>query len=94
MIGELLHLLTDPAHWAFEVVTDLILGAVGALAVRPLVRRHDRRHHSVDPVQVHAYEGPDGLLRPQPSRPNPTPHRMNCELPAFLCGHPDHLGER
>lgn len=47
---ELLHLLTDPAHWAFEVITDLMLGAVGAVAVRPLLRRHDRKHHDIKPA--------------------------------------------
>lgn len=50
MLAEtFVELASDPSHWAFEVLTDLVLGGLGALAVRPLigrwVRKHDRDHH-------------------------------------------------
>jgi hypothetical protein len=42
-------LLRDPSHWAFEVTSDLVLGGLGALVARPLIRRavrlHDERNH-------------------------------------------------
>lgn len=43
---EFLHLLTDPAHWAFEAATDLVFGGVGVFFGRFWVRAHDRKHHS------------------------------------------------
>lgn len=46
MINELLYLLTDPAHWAFEGVTDLVFGGVGLLIGRFWLRGHDRKHHA------------------------------------------------
>ncbi len=45
MINELLHLLTDPAHLAFEVVTDLLFGGLGVLWHAAWQRRHDAQHH-------------------------------------------------
>lgn len=48
MVNELLHILADPAHWAFEVITDLLFTGLGALVLRPLVRRHDAKHRPVD----------------------------------------------
>lgn len=38
---EFLHLLTNPAHWAFEVFTDALFAGLGAV----WVRAHDRKHH-------------------------------------------------
>lgn len=48
MVTELLHLLTDPAHWAFEGVTDLVFGGVGILIGRFWLKGHDRKHHNTD----------------------------------------------
>jgi hypothetical protein len=45
-MSELIHLLTNPAHWAFEGVTDLVYGGIGALVGAVWVRRHDRKHHA------------------------------------------------
>lgn len=38
---EFLELLSNPAHWGFEVVTDLLFAGLGAL----WVKAHDRKHH-------------------------------------------------
>lgn len=46
MFEELAHLLTDPAHWAFEGVTDLVFAGVGVLIGRIWVRKHDAKHHA------------------------------------------------
>lgn len=51
MLAEtFIELAGDWHHWAFEGLSDLVLGGLGALAVRPLVKRwvarHDREHHS------------------------------------------------
>lgn len=48
-MSELIHLLTDPAHWAFEGVTDLVFAGLGVLIGRVWVRKHDRKHHTPDP---------------------------------------------
>lgn len=45
-MSELLSLLTDPAHWAFEGVTDLVFAGFGILIGRVWVRAHDRKHHT------------------------------------------------
>lgn len=50
MIAEtFFELSSDWHHWAFELLSDLVLGGLGAIAVRPLVRRwiarHDREEH-------------------------------------------------
>lgn len=57
-LGELLR---DPAHWAFEGITDIVYGAIGALVFAPLwrrlkdriIRRHDAAFH---PEHVHEHD--------------------------------------
>ncbi len=44
-MSEFLHMLGDPAHWGFELVTDLVWTGVGACFMRVWVRSHDRKHH-------------------------------------------------
>jgi hypothetical protein len=47
MWAELTHLLSDPAHWMFEAVTDVALGLLPAKAgFRRWHERHDREEHS------------------------------------------------
>ena len=52
MIDELTHLLTDPAHWIFEGVTDLaytgLILTVGRIPFRRWLRRHDAEAHSTN----------------------------------------------
>ena len=48
---ELVHLLTDWPHWAFEAISGLAYGLLGALVARPLLRRHDEAVHGVDKRQ-------------------------------------------
>lgn len=48
-MDEFLHLLQNPAHWMFEVVTDLVLAVPAYFVGRWQVRRHDRKHHSHQP---------------------------------------------
>jgi hypothetical protein len=47
-MNEIIHILTDPAHWVGEVVMD----ATFTLAAYPIakwrVRAHDRRRHGVE----------------------------------------------
>lgn len=49
MVTELSHLLQDPAHWAFEGITDIVFtGALllaGRIPFRRWLRRHDEQHH-------------------------------------------------
>ena len=45
MIQETLHMLSDPAHWAFEVVSGGIMFAIGAAWHAVWQRGHDRDHH-------------------------------------------------
>lgn len=45
MIGELLHVLADPAHWVAEVVMDGTLTLLALPLMRGLMRRHDRLRH-------------------------------------------------
>jgi len=49
VIREFLHLLSDPAHLAFEVTTTLLIEGLGAALgwpiIKRLIRRHDRREH-------------------------------------------------
>lgn len=44
-----LDLLTDPAHWAFEitvtVIVDIIIIGMMIPFIRRAVRRHDEEHH-------------------------------------------------
>ena len=45
MIAEsFLQLITDAPHWAFEVVSDAVLGLVLYLPLRALWARWHRRH--------------------------------------------------
>jgi hypothetical protein len=44
---EYLHLMHDPSHWMFELSTDLIIGLMLVKPFNWLVKRHDRKHHSV-----------------------------------------------
>lgn len=48
MLTEMLHMLGDPAHWGFEIVSGAIIGVLASPLARRLVRRHDRRHHRVN----------------------------------------------
>ena len=49
MIEEFLHLLGDPAHWAFEAVADGVFFVVGFLVARvPFahwINKHNKEHH-------------------------------------------------
>ncbi len=55
-MGEFVELLGNPAHWGFEVATDLVkfsvVWVVGSLIpdrwnpVKRWVARHDREHHT------------------------------------------------
>lgn len=48
-MSEFLHLMQDPAHWGFEVVSDVVLGLVIWLPARWAFerwhKRHDREKH-------------------------------------------------
>lgn len=50
-MGELVHLLTDWAHWAFEIISGGVFFAAGMLVperfnpAKRLVARHDRKKH-------------------------------------------------
>lgn len=46
MMHELGHLLTDPAHWSFEAITDLTFAVPAYLLGRWRLRVHDRRVHN------------------------------------------------
>lgn len=39
-------LLHDPAHWMFEITTDLIFAAPALVYTHFWVRRHDKAKHS------------------------------------------------
>lgn len=46
MLAEsFVELLKSWPHWGFELLSDALFTAVGALFVKPLVRRHDHKHH-------------------------------------------------
>lgn len=49
-ITEYVHLLHDPAHWAFELTVQLLVDGlligVGWKAAMRWVKRHDRKHHA------------------------------------------------
>lgn len=48
-LNEFLHLLGDPAHWAFELVADTVFTIVGGITFgRWWQKRHDEKHHGVD----------------------------------------------
>lgn len=42
---ELTHILASPAHWIFEVVSDLVFAVPAYFIGRWRVRIHDRRVH-------------------------------------------------
>jgi hypothetical protein len=44
---EILHVLTDPAHWFAEVVMDGTITLIAVYPLRRLLKRHDRRKHNV-----------------------------------------------
>lgn len=43
-MSELTHLLTDPAHMAFEVLSTLIIEGIGAGIAWPFIKRRIRKH--------------------------------------------------
>lgn len=45
-MSEFLHILTDPAHMAAEVVSHILISLAGYPFIRLAVRIHDRKHHS------------------------------------------------
>ena len=51
-MDEFLHLVQDPAHWAFEIVADgaftAVLFVVGRIPFRRWLRRHDLEKHGVE----------------------------------------------
>lgn len=47
-MSELLHLLSNPAHWAFEGISDLAFALPGFLAGRFWLKRHDAKEHPPD----------------------------------------------
>lgn len=49
-MSELLHLLGDWHHWAFELVSGAVIGATLSPLWRWAVRRHDRKAHPEAPV--------------------------------------------
>lgn len=46
---EILHILTDPAHWVGEIVMDGTLTLLAIPTIRAWVKRHDRKKHGVPP---------------------------------------------
>lgn len=44
-MSELLHLLTDWVHWAFEIISGGIIGLVLTPLWRRLLARHDKAKH-------------------------------------------------
>lgn len=44
-MNEFLHLLHDPAHWGFEIVSDAAFTLIGAFFGRIWLRKHDREVH-------------------------------------------------
>ena len=56
-IEEVTHLLTDPAHWTFELISDLVFAVPAYMAgmwkARRMIARHD--------AEVHAAISPDHI---------------------------------
>lgn len=46
MIEEFVHILTDPAHMAAEIVSHILISAAAYPLIRVFVRIHDRNHHA------------------------------------------------
>lgn len=44
-MAEFLSLAADPAHWAFELLSDAAIGLLIFPLIRRAIRRHDRRNH-------------------------------------------------
>lgn len=42
---EFLHIAADPAHWAFEALSDVVFGFLLYPLFRKALARHDRRKH-------------------------------------------------
>lgn len=65
-VDQLLELLASPAHWVFEIVSDVVVTVALAVLFKPLwsrlirerVARHDAEHHGIHP---HAPDPRDGL---------------------------------
>lgn len=51
MEHELLHLLTDPAHWQFELITTVIFDLVTLMVILPLIRAW-KSHHRDDHTEI------------------------------------------
>ena len=45
MMHELGHLLTNPAHWVFEVITDFVFAVPVYYFGKWRVRAHDKKVH-------------------------------------------------
>jgi len=46
-VNELLEILSSPAHWVFEGISDLVFAVPAYLLGRWRLRVHDRRKHNV-----------------------------------------------
>ncbi len=47
VVDQTLHLLSNPAHWIFEGITDLAFGALLAIPGSRWLHRHDRKKHAL-----------------------------------------------
>jgi cytochrome oxidase assembly protein ShyY1 len=49
VVEQTQELLTNPAHWIFEIISDIVVGAVLSVPAyflgRWQVRKHDRKEH-------------------------------------------------
>ncbi len=48
MIHEIIHILTDPAHWVGEVVMDLTFTAAAYPIAKWRIKKHDQRTHGLE----------------------------------------------
>lgn len=46
-MNDLLHVLTDPAHWIAEVVMDGTITLFALWPIRAIIKRHDRKRHPI-----------------------------------------------
>lgn len=51
MEHELAHLLTDPSHWQFELITTLVFDALTLLVILPIMRAW-KAHHRDDHTEM------------------------------------------
>lgn len=58
-MNEFLELLTNPAHWGFEAVSNGLSFVIGATWHSRWVKRHDRRVHRQQAVGPLAHYGVD-----------------------------------